>query len=239
MPLIGHLRNLILDLHASWILWLLIGLSIASFVSIAERALFFGTLKDDVGRLSRELDKLLRDRRYADAMALLKASRSPQAAVVLAGLEHADLGPTSAEKAMAGAMALERTKLERGLMFLGTLGNNAPFVGLLGTVIGVIEAFDSLARPSATGVPQAVGTGGIMSGISEALVATAVGLFVAIPAVAAYNWFTRRIQSILASTDALSNLLLAHLSAEEDLPAELDRRKPVPPVSLPVSKENA
>jgi biopolymer transport protein ExbB len=78
-----------------------------------------------------------------------------------------------------------------------------------------------------------------MSGISEALVATAVGLFVAIPAVAAYNWFTRRIQSILASTDALSNLLLAHLSAEEDLPAELDRRKPVPPVSLPVSKENA
>ncbi|HUB07007.1 MAG TPA: MotA/TolQ/ExbB proton channel family protein, partial [Myxococcales bacterium] len=161
--------------------------------------------------------RCLRERRYSDAMKLLQESKTPQAAVVLAGLEHADLGPASAEKAMAGATALERIKLERGLMFLGTLGNNAPFVGLLGTVIGVIEAFDSLGKPSG-GVPQAVGTQGIMAGISEALVATAVGLFVAIPAVAAFNWFQRRIQSILASTDALSNLLLAHLSAEETVP---------------------
>jgi biopolymer transport protein ExbB len=217
MPIIARLRQLLLDLHASWILWLLIGLSVVSVISILERAFFFLKLKDDVGRLSRELDRLLRGRRYADAAALLRASPSPQAAVVLAGLEHADLGPASAEKAMAGALALERTRLERGLMFLGTLGNNAPFVGLLGTVIGVVEAFDTLGHASG---PGAGGTQEIMSGISEALVATAVGLFVAIPAVAAFNWFQRRIQSVLASTDALSNLLLAHLVAEETVPAD-------------------
>jgi len=214
MRISAHLRLLLLDLHASWILWILILLSVASLISIAERALFFASIKDDVARLSRKLDLLLRERHYADAVALLKASPSPQAAVVLAGLEHADLGPTSADKAMAGAMALERTRLERGLMFLGTLGNNAPFIGLLGTVIGVIEAFDALGRTQG-GVPTSVGPQSIMSGISEALVATAVGLFVAIPAVAAFNWFQRRIQQILSSTEALTNLLLAHLSAEE------------------------
>src|SRR5207302_6240787 len=112
-------------------------------------------------------------------------------------------------------LALERIRLERGLTFLGTLGNNAPFVGLLGTVIGVIEAFEALGTD---GAAATAGTSSIMAGIAEALVATAIGLFVAIPAVAAFNFFMRRIQSIVANSDALSNVLLAHLSAEEPLP---------------------
>jgi biopolymer transport protein ExbB len=149
----------------------------------------------------------------------MQASKSAEAAVVVAGLLHADMGPTTAAQAMEGAVALERMRLERGLAFLGTLGNNAPFLGLLGTVIGVIEAFEALgttdtlaatARSSSAVAPTA-----IMTGISEALVATAVGLFVAIPAVAGYNYFQRRIQSTLANTEALSKVLLAHLNAEE------------------------
>jgi biopolymer transport protein ExbB len=193
MHLVGHLKYVLLDLHAAWLMWILVGLSAASIVVMIERALFFRGLRVDVAAMSRDLDRLLRQSKYREAVDLCRASRAPEAAIVLAGLLHADLGPT----------------------FLATLGNNAPFVGLLGTVIGVIEAFESLGKPDPTGGLAALGPQPIMTGISEALVATAVGLFVAIPAVAAYNFFNRRIQGIMASSDALSNLLLAHLSAED------------------------
>jgi biopolymer transport protein ExbB len=219
MHLVGHLKYVLLDLHAAWLMWILVGLSAMSIVVMIERLLFFRGLRVNIAAMSRDLDRLLRQGSYREAVELCRASRAPEAAIVLAGLLHADLGPVSAEKAMNGALAIERVRLERGLTFLATLGNNAPFVGLLGTVIGVIEAFEALGKPDPTGGLAALGPQPIMTGISEALVATAVGLFVAIPAVAAYNFFNRRIQGIMASSDALSNLLLAHLSAEEVVPA--------------------
>ena len=86
--------------------------------------------------------------------------------------------------------------LERRLAFLGTLGNNAPFIGLFGTVLGVVQAFAVLGGASGPGADE------VMSAIAGALVATAVGLFVAIPAVAAYNLFQRVVKSRLAETDA-------------------------------------
>jgi biopolymer transport protein ExbB len=217
MHLVEHLKHLLLDLHAAWVMWLLIILSVTSLILICERALFFASVRDDIGQLSLELDALLRQGQYREALDRMSASPAPEAAAVVAGLKHADLGPVSAEKAMNGAVALQRMRLDRGLSFLGTLGNNAPFIGLMGTVIGVIEAFDVLGQTDVSGAPGA-STSSIMSGIAEALVATAVGLFVAIPAVAAFNYFQRRIQSTMANTEALSNVLLAHLSAEEPLP---------------------
>jgi biopolymer transport protein ExbB len=219
--LVNHLKQALTGLTASWVMWLLLGLSAVSIILMVERWLFFFSIRTDVRALSRELDELLRKGLYKTAVERMGASRSAEAAIVLAGLMHADMGPASAEKAISGAMALQRKRMERGLAFLGTLGNNAPFVGLLGTVIGVIEAFEALGtsdnfqqvgKASASLAPQA-----IMSGIAEALVATAVGLFVAIPAVAAYNFFQRKIQSTLAESEALNNILLAHLLAEEPL----------------------
>jgi biopolymer transport protein ExbB len=220
ISLIELLKHALLDLKASWVMWILIGLSAIDLVIIVERAAFFRSVRDDVAKLAAELDQLLRRGAVRDALERMKASRSAEAAVAVAGLRHADLGPASAEKAMLGAAALQRVRLERGLAVLGTVGNNAPFLGLLGTVIGVIEAFEILGKPAdaaaqatSTLAPQA-----IMSSIAEALVATAVGLFVAIPAVAAFNYFQRSIQGIGANTEALSNVVLAHLAAE--VPAE-------------------
>jgi biopolymer transport protein ExbB len=121
---------------------------------------------------------------------------------------------------MAGASALQRMKLERRLAFLGTLGNNAPFIGLLGTVIGIVGAFDELQTQQASLAPAGSGAQGmlapaaVMGHLSEALVATAVGILVAIPAVAAYNAFQRFVKATLANTDALSHVLLAHLKAQ-------------------------
>jgi biopolymer transport protein ExbB len=118
---------------------------------------------------------------------------------------------------MQSAAALQKMKLERRLAFLGTLGNNAPFIGLFGTVIGVVKAFEELGKQPAT---VAAGEGAfsaptqVMAAIAEALVATAIGLAVAIPAVAMYNYFHRLSRAILANTDALTHVLLSHLVAE-------------------------
>jgi biopolymer transport protein ExbB len=214
LPLTEHLKHALLDLHASWVMWILLVLSVVSVGLIVERALFFRRIRDDLPALSRELEALLRAGRYRDAIERMSRSPSAEAAATLAGLRAADLGPVSAEKAIGGALALERSRMERGLAFLGTLGNNAPFVGLLGTVIGIIEAFEVLGRPEALSAAGTLAPQGIMGSIAEALVATAVGLFVAIPAVAAFNFFQRRISTTLAGSEALTNILLAHLNAE-------------------------
>ena len=92
--------------------------------------------------------------------------------------------------------AVHRRDAERFLVFLGTLGNNAPFLGLLGTVLGIIRAFHELARHGEGGVNV------VMAGISEALVATAVGLVVALPAVIAFNHFSRRADDVAAAGQA-------------------------------------
>jgi len=226
VSLIDLLEHALLDLKASWVMWILLALSVVDLVIIVERVAFLRSVRDDIPRLAAELDRLLRQGRVREALARMKKSRSAEAAVVVAGLLHADLGPASAEKAMVGAAALERVRLERGLAVLGTVGNNAPFLGLLGTVIGIIEAFDILGRPvdAASAVSQAAAAlapQAIMSSIAEALVATAVGLFVAIPAVAGFNYLQRRINGVGANTEALTNVLLAHLAAETppELPA--------------------
>ncbi|HEX4382865.1 MAG TPA: MotA/TolQ/ExbB proton channel family protein, partial [Myxococcales bacterium] len=210
------LKHALLDLKASWVMWILLALSVVDLIIILERAAFLHSLKEDIPKLAAELDVFLRGGKVREALGALQRSRSAEAAVAVAGLRHADLGPASAEKAMAGAEALQRVRLERGLAILGTVGNNAPFLGLLGTVIGVIEAFEILGRPAdaAQAAASALAPQAIMSSIAEALVATAVGLFVAIPAVAAFNYFQRRLQTTAARTEALSSVVLAHLSAE-------------------------
>ena len=136
--------------------------------------------------------------------------------MVIAGIVEAGMGSEAAEEAMLGASALQKLKLEKRLTFLGTLGNNAPFIGLLGTVIGIVGAFDELGKQknaTMTAAATQVAPETVMTNISEALVATAVGLLVAIPAVAAFNWFSRIVRVTLANTEALSHVLLAHLKA--------------------------
>lgn len=113
---------------------------------------------------------------------------------------------------IAGAIVRYRPPYERYLAFLGTLGNNAPFVGLFGTVIGIIKAFANLAVGAAEG--KAAGSSVVMAGISEALVATAVGIFVAIPAVVAFNGYNRWLKTIVARTNALGHAVIAHLKRE-------------------------
>jgi len=192
-----------------------------SLAIMLERAWLFWSLRDDVVSLMRDLGRFLRAGDLEGARQRLEQSPSAEAAVVIAGIVEADLGADAAEEAMAGASALQRTKLERRLAYLGTLGNNAPFIGLLGTVIGIVGAFEEFGKGAAQAAPGAAAAAAgpseaVMRNIAEALVATAVGLIVAIPAVFAFNTFQRIVKVTLSNTDALGHVLLAHLKAKPE-----------------------
>lgn len=214
MQLVEWLQRLMTNFGAAWVMWLLLGLSVVSVAIMLERAWFYLSLRDDLATLAARFREALRTSDMDNARKALEGSPSAEAAVVMAGLAEADRGPKAVDEAMQGAKVLQKMRLERRLAFLGTLGNNAPFIGLLGTVIGVVEAFEALGAEAAgaqnaAGAPQQV-----MAAIAEALVATAVGLGVAIPAVVAFNYFQRHSRSILANTEALSCVLMAHLVGE-------------------------
>ena len=146
------------------------------------------------------------------ALALLRPLTTVSARVAETGLRMASRGVAAAERAMQSTLAAERALLDRRLAILSTLGNNAPFLGLLGTVIGVVLAFDALGQAPSAGADGP--STAVMGAIAEALVATAVGIAVALPAVAAFNYFQSRITALLDESETLSNLVLAYLSSD-------------------------
>ena len=121
-------------------------------------------------------------------------------------------GPESVEDLLAGAMSKERQRYERLLSFLATVGNNAPFIGLFRTVLGIIRAFKDLSAN------MAEASGAVMAGIAEALIATAVGLLVAIPAVIAFNFLKGRVKDIADDGNLLCATLLASLKSGDAAP---------------------
>jgi biopolymer transport protein ExbB len=219
MTVVDALQRVFLTAGVDWVLWLLGGLSVASVAVALERLWWLRGHDCDPAAVGAELDRRLAAGEFVEASAWLEGTPAVAARVAAAGLRLAHLGPAAAEKGMAGALALQRGILERRLAYLGTLGNNAPFIGLLGTVIGVIQAFDELGHgaPGHGGGPAAadqVASQAVMSGIAEALVATAVGIAVALPAVMAYNYLQRRVADIAAGAEALSNVVLSYLLAD-------------------------
>lgn len=204
-----QLLDLFLFLGTEWVLWLLMVLSIVSVAITIERIIHFARHSEDVDAAASELRSKLDSNAIEDAQSAFAGRNSHLAQVLSQGLAAVKGGPKAAAEAMAGASLRERLKMERGLAFLGTLGNNAPYIGLFGTVLGIIRAFRDLAENTVEGSEA------VMSGIAEALVATAVGLLVALPAVAIFNVFQRRIRATLVATDSLSRVLLAHANREE------------------------
>jgi biopolymer transport protein ExbB/TolQ len=201
---------------AEWIMWVLVALSIISVALIVERWLYFIRTRWGGAELAAQLHEQLLAGQVQNAWQLVKDSQeySIESAVVAAGLMSLRNGAQAASEAMQSVKARMRTELDANLSILATIGSNAPFVGLLGTVLGIIKAAHELTADAAQNSPNAV-----MSGVFEALVATAVGLFVAIPAVVAYNLFQRRVRKRLAEVDSLAHLILSMLRYESRTPA--------------------
>lgn len=195
-------------LGAEWVLWLLVLLSVACIALSIERGWFLLRNTSDRQRLGAAVNQFLASGDRALFGSTLAELGGLEARILQAGVEAAKLGPDAAEKAMSGTATAEKLKLERGLIVLATTGSNAPFIGLFGTVLGIMQAFHDLSLE--TEEAQAA----VMAGISEALVATAVGLMVAIPAVVLYNGFTRAVKSRLGTSESLADLVLARLSGE-------------------------
>src|SRR5581483_943445 len=152
------------------VLYVLMALSVLSIGVIIERWWFFRRRRVDIAKLSDKLERSLRAGDYAAAAAELGRSRSVEAEIIGEALKWRNEGVESVEQILAKATRARRKSFEGGLLFLGTLGNNAPFIGLFGTVLGIVTAFRQL------GNSQAGAMGNVMSGIAEALIATAVGI---------------------------------------------------------------
>ncbi|MCX5787562.1 MAG: MotA/TolQ/ExbB proton channel family protein [Elusimicrobia bacterium] len=198
------LRRLALT-GGDWVIYLLLACSVLALAIIIERAV---VLMRELKGL-RSLRGCVEQRLGVDDLAEVakEAAKVPGMAsrVLCVGLAHAKAGPAVAEEVMAAESLACRQDVEHRLLILGTLGNNAPFVGLFGTVLGVIKAFHDLSANAGAG-PEAV-----MQGLSQALLATAVGLFVAIPCVVAYNFYQKRVKDLTAGMESLNRLLLARL----------------------------
>lgn len=219
---------------AEWVLYALAALSVASVAVILERALFFRRQ----GRSRAEtVIPLLAYGRLEQARAEVEGQTGLEAEVVRAAVDAAPGGPASVAEMVASTIRRQKPVYERGLGFLGTLGSNAPFLGLFGTVVGIIKAFADLG----VGAAKGAGASAVMAGLSEALVATAVGIFVAIPAVVAFNAFNRKLKATVTQAEAVAHALTAHLERDDVRAAALaGARRPVTvPANVPAAADAA
>ena len=189
------------------VLVLLLGLSVISIGIILERLLYFRRNRIDAVELaSHVLARLAAGDRDAVTQRL-RSLRGVEAAALLDAMAWYDAGPEAFTEILQKGLTQRRKEFESGLVFLGTLGNNAPFVGLFGTVLGIIRAFHDLAGSAL----QGQGTQAVMTGIAEALVATGVGLLVALPSVAMYNILVRHVETTVAGAEAMSREVIAYI----------------------------
>ncbi len=171
-------------------------ISIISWWIIIERAIRFSKIRIDTKEFMNKIRKLLLKKDKEGALSLCQLTPGPVSSVIREGLICESKEKEKIENAMQRALNYESERMQRYLGVLGSIGNVSPFIGLFGTVLGIIRAFKDLALSSGGG-PSVVA-----NGIAEALVATAVGLFVAVPAVIAYNFFVRTIDNI--ETEAIN-----------------------------------
>ena len=212
--MVEQFRILFDSIGVDWILWILIALSISSIAIMIERWIFFRQTTAPSAEIIRAMNKALENGDTAGAIQKLENSNSMESVVLIEVLNAKEQGVEAMEDLIIGAMAQERSRFDQRLSFLGTLGNNAPFVGLLGTVLGVISAFGDLE--SNITMKDNSQNEALMGSIAEALVATAVGLIVAIPAVIAYNAFKGAIKTRTSNTEALCHFALAKMRSKSD-----------------------
>ena len=212
MEIVQQSQALLLKLGAGWVLWVLVGLSIVSIAVVIERLLALRALRVPSHVLRDNLREALKTGGFGNALLAMSRFRHPAARVAMRGMESTVVA--EAKTVMDAELIAQRRILERRFAFLATLGANAPFVGLLGTVIGILQAFNALGVAAAGNAKAALDPSHVMTGVGEALVATAVGLAVAIPAIVAFNVLQRVVKSALDDAQTLALEVVAHLEGK-------------------------
>lgn len=224
------------NMGAEWVMWLMIGMGFLAAVVGFERLWLFTSTSVDVTRVARNVLKALKAGDLDKARKVVGSGKGMEERVLSDALGAYEEGPDSVEEVATASLIRERQRYDRSVSYLGTVGSNGPFIGLLGTVIGIILSFGELGRNPKGGL-EVVGPG-----ISEALVSTAVGLLVAIPAVMVFNNLRSTIKKRVGNTEFLCKLLIGHMKSETRTPlipsSESDRAEGValdetPAVSVP------
>ncbi|MBI2069945.1 MAG: MotA/TolQ/ExbB proton channel family protein [Elusimicrobia bacterium] len=201
MPEINYLEIL----RTSFTLVLLLGCSVVLLTFAAERWFFIKKASRGQEAFVNTLMKLIDSGKLEEALTLCGKTPTPLSIVAKAAITHRKKPKSQLEELLLAIRMEERQHLERHLGVLGTLGNIAPFVGLFGTVVGIIKAFQDLALSGSAG-PSVVA-----AGIAEALVATAGGLAVAIPAVVLYNYFLKKVKNLTVAMETTQIKVLVGL----------------------------
>ena len=197
-------------------MWPLLVCSIVGLAFIIERALFYHRATIDTPAFLDKMRKVIRKGKIKEAIRICESYRGPIASILKAGLLKFHRGTDEMERALEFAGGLELSRLERGLVALVTVSNIAPLFGFLGTVTGMITAFDAMAQQGLNNPTL------VARGISEALITTAAGLFIAIPVLAAYNYYTSRVSKLVLEMEESAALMLEFLSESSDLDSETD-----------------
>jgi len=183
--------------------------SIWSLAVMIDRYFYFTAARKQSREFAPKVAGALKDGKLDEAIKIAdRNKKSHLAEVVVAGLRefqasgNNEASVVSAHRALDRSEAIVHAKLKRGLSVLATIGSTAPFVGLFGTVVGILNAFQQIATQKTSGI------GAVAGGISEALVTTAFGLLVAIPAVMAFNYFTGRVEAFDVEMDNSSSELV-------------------------------
>ena len=219
-------------MRSSPVMIVILACSVVTLGFAIERALYFMSRRGKPEALLADVLGSVREGNLREAARMCAACAHPAGAVAAQVVKNAHLSDDAQEDQMQVALSEQRLLLERNLGVLGTMGNTAPLIGLLGTVWGIMRAFHDMARTGSAG-PSVVA-----AGVAEALFTTAAGLMVAVPAVMLYNHFVRRITVLLTVAENQGRSLriamadggqTAHNDQRRVGPARVERVAPLAP----------
>lgn len=192
------------------ILWIILGLSVLAAAIIIERLLFFKRIRVDEEKLFIRIKGALAKRHFDEALSICDNNTSPLTGLMKVGINHRDQPEIVQKEVLKDAARQEIPQLERFLTPLGTIAHISPLLGLLGTVTGNIKSFGILGGGTALGDPSV-----LAKGISEALITTAAGLIVSIPAVIFYNYLVKKVENILINMENQVNEMILLLKSTQ------------------------
>lgn len=197
--------NLVLDvfINGGFTIWILILCSMICSAVIIQKLIYFWNIsRDSLGPFMEKLLPEIKNSNYENMLKICKDSNSPFANVAFSGIVNYNNPTEKIENAMERQITSEIKVLEKFLIVLGTIGSVAVYIGLFGTVVGIIKAFHNLSSTASGGINIVIG------GIAEALVSTAAGILVAVPSVIAYNYLLKRIENFTIDMELCASAII-------------------------------
>jgi len=184
-------------------MYILLFCSILSVTILLERILYYRKLsRTKRAEFMTRIERALRGNNLQRAIEICRETDAPFSNVIYSGLELLSRHGKELSNTMDREITIETTKLERYTSIVGTIGNTAVYIGLFGTVLGIIRAFHDIAAAGAGGMSI------VIAGVAEALVCTAMGLFVAVPAVIAFNYFAKKVENFINDMELCASELI-------------------------------